>query len=134
MGRFRSYLSALIATFAIASAVPARAQVPATGSVPERPRARVAIEETLAAPLPFLTEVRPADAVPLAARIAVSLEALRDPATLDGIDARATTLLARDVSLWVAVESPTPAAADLDAWSTTVNALIGRLRTRLAWL
>ena len=72
--------------------------------------------------------------MPLAARLSVTLDALRDAATIDAIDARATALLARDVSLWIAVESPTPAAADLDAWAASVNALITRLRTRLAWL
>lgn len=134
MRRFRFHLSALIASVAVASAAPAHAQAPGAPPVTERPRARIAIEETLAAPVPFLTDARSADAVPLAARLTVGLEALRDPATLDAIDARATTLLARDVTMWIAVESPTPAAAELDAWATTVNTLIGRLRTRLAWL
>ena len=134
MRRFRFHLSALVACVALATASPADAQAPAAAPVTERPRARSAIDETLAAPVPFLTDVRSADAVPLAARLTVGLEALRTQATLDAIDARATTLLARDVTLWVAVESPTPAAADLEAWATTVNALISRLRTRLAWL
>ncbi len=135
MGRFRFHLGALLACIVVASPpVAALPQAPGAAPAPDRPRARIAIEETLAAPVAFLTEARPADAVPLAARLTVALEALRDPATLDAIDARATTLLARDVSLWVAVESPTPAAADLEAWGTTVNALVSRLRTRLAWL
>jgi hypothetical protein len=121
-----------LVVLALAAPAFAQAQPPTPGGAP--PRARVAIEETLAAPVTFLTETRPADAVPLAARLTVRIEALRDAATLDAIDARATTLLARDVTMWIAVESPTPAAADLDAWGTTVNALVSRLRTRLAWL
>ena len=132
MRRLRSLLGVLVVCLAGASARPAAAQ--AIAAAADRPAARIAIDETLAAPMPFLTEPRPADAVPIAARLTVSLEALRDPATVEAIDARATALLARDVRLWVAVESPTPAAADLDAWGAAVNALVSRLRTRLAWL
>jgi hypothetical protein len=118
----------------LATASPALPQSPAPAAAAEPLRARIAIEETLDVPIRFLTDARPASAVPLAARITVRLESLRDPATLDALDARATALLARDVGLWIAVESPTPAAADLDAWAASVNALVTRLRTRLAWL
>ena len=104
------------------------AQVAAPPAAAEPPRARIAIDETLAAPAALLTGRRPAGSVPLAARLSVTLDALRDAATIDAIDARATALLARDVSLWIAVESPTPAAADLDAWAASVNALVTRLR------
>ena len=82
----------------------------------------------------FLTEARSATAVPVAARITVRLEALRDPATLDALDARATALLARDVALWIAVESAPPAAAELEAWNTAIGAVIDRLRSRIGWL
>jgi hypothetical protein len=134
MRRLRSVLGVLVVCLAGAAASPAAAQPAGASPAADRPAARIAIDETLAAPMPFLTEPRPADAVPIAARLTVSLDALRDPATVDAIDARATTLLARDVRLWLAVETPTPAAADLDAWGTAVNALVSRLRPRLAWL
>jgi hypothetical protein len=134
MRRFRFHLSALIACLAVASAMPAHAQAPVVPPATAGPRARLAIDESLTAPVAFLTDARPADAVPLAARLTLTLEGLRDPATLDALDARATALLARDVALWVAVESPIPAAADLEAWAGAVSTLIGRLRTRLAWL
>ena len=115
----------------IASPAGAQIAAPPAGTAP---RARIAIDETLAAPAALLTERRPPGSVPLAARLTVTLDALRDAATIEAIDARATALLARDVSLWIAVESPPPAAADLDAWAASVNALITRLRTRLGWL
>ena len=130
----RLIVGALAVCLIVASTSPAPAQPAAPAPATEAPRARIAIDETLAAPAALLTGPRPAGSVPLAARLSVTLDALRDAATIDAIDARATALLARDVSLWIAVESPTPAAADLDAWAASVNALVTRLRTRLAWL
>ncbi len=130
----RLIVRALAACLVVASTSSSAAQPAAPAAATEAPRARIAIDETLAAPAALLTGPRPAGSVPLAARLSVTLDALRDAATIDAIDARATALLARDVSLWLAVESPTPAAADLDAWAASVNALVTRLRTRLAWL
>jgi hypothetical protein len=130
----RSFTRAAWACVVLALSSPAFAQAPAAAPGAEPPRARIAIDETLVTPAALLTERRSAPGVPLAARLTVSIEALRDAATIDAIDTRATTLLARDVSLWIVVESPIPAAADLDAWSTSVNALVTRLRTRVAWL
>jgi hypothetical protein len=143
MQRLRSFLPAArvwliagaVVVLALASAAkPAFAQAPAPSAGAEPPRARLAIDETLDMPARFLTDARPANAVPVAARLSLRLETLRDPAALDAVDARATALLARDVALWIAIESAPPSAADLDAWSSTVAALIDRLRTRIGWL
>jgi hypothetical protein len=127
-------LSFLIRQAALACVAVAVAAVPATAQPAAAPAPRLAVDETLAAPAAFLTAPRSAEAVPLAARLTVGLDALRDATTLEAIDARATALMARDVRLWVAVETPTPAAPDLDSWGTLLSALVNRLGVRLAWL
>ena len=110
-------------------ASPALAQIACSRvPAPHRPRARIAIEETLDAPIAFLTEPRPPAAMPVAARITVPIAALADAADVDALDARATALLARDVRLWLAVETPPPDANGLEAWTAAIAALSDPLR------
>jgi len=123
-----------LAFVALALGAPAFAQAPAPTSGGEPPRARVALEETLDAPIAFLAEPRAADALPVAARITIPHAALADESALARLDARATTLLARDVAVWLAVESAPPAAEALEAWSAAIAAVSNRLGTRLGWL
>jgi hypothetical protein len=128
-GRFRHLLFWTCASLAVAAASAAQ-PAPASPSPP----ARIAIDETLDAPIAFLTERRPASAVPLAARIAVPFERLGDAATLTALDARITALATNRVSVWLAVESAPPAAEGLEAWSATLAAVSSRFGSRLGWL
>jgi hypothetical protein len=96
--------------------------------------ARIAIDETLDAPVAFLTERRPASAVPLAARITVPFDRLGDAATLAALDARITALAANRVGVWLAVEGAPPAAEGLEAWSATLAAASSRFGSRLGWM
>src|SRR5215208_6615440 len=118
----------------LALVAPAYAQAPATTppSAPggQPPRARVALEETLDAPIAFVGEARAADALPVAARITLPHAALADERALARLDARTTTLLARDVAVWLAIESAPPTAEALEAWSAAIAALTNRFGTR----
>ncbi len=62
------------------------------------------------------------------------IAALADAVEVDRLDARATALLARDVGVWLAIETPPPAAEGLEAWTATVAAISNRFGTRLGWL
>ena len=106
---------------------------PAAGP-PPAPPARIAFEETLDEPLALLTEPRPADAVPLAARIAVPHDALTDAAALGRLEARIAALAMRGVGVWLAIEGTPPTAETLEAWSGAVAAIAGRVGARVGWL
>ncbi|MEO5820138.1 MAG: hypothetical protein ABIT71_06495 [Vicinamibacteraceae bacterium] len=122
-----------LALVALAVARPAFAQAVAPPAG-EPPRARIALDETLDAPIALLGEPRAADAVPVAARIVVSHGALGDEAVLERLDARATALLARDVAVWLVIESAPPAADAIEAWGASIAAVSNRFGTRVGWL
>jgi len=128
-GRLGRLLCCTCVSLGVAAGVAAQ-PAPAASTVP----ARIAIDETIDAPVALLTERRPASAVPLAARITVPIDRLRDGATLDALDARVTAFASNHVGVWLAVDGAPPTAEGLEAWSATLAAASSRLGSRLGWL
>jgi hypothetical protein len=113
----------------------AAAQSASPSAPPASPVARLAIDETVDAPAAVLTE-KPASgyAVPLAARITTTLDALADASTAAQLDERIKGLSARGYGVWLAIETAPPSAEGLEAWSTAVAAISSRFGPRIGWL
>ena len=118
----------------VLAAVAAAAAQPAPPATPAPPPARIAFDETLAAPLAFLVEPRAADAVPVAARLSLPAAALTDEAQLAAVEARAAALARRGVALWLALDTPAPTPETLEAWSSAVGGVANRFAPRIGWL
>src|SRR5689334_6846918 len=99
----------------------AAASTAQSAAPPPAPVARIAIDETIEAPAAVLTE-KPATgyAVPLAARITTTLDALADAPTAAQLEERIKGLSARGYGVWLAVEMAPPSAEGLEAWSAAV--------------
>ena len=119
----------------VCAAVSAAQSAPPSAPQPPAPVARIAIDETVDAPAAVLTE-KPASgyAVPLAARISTTLDALGHAETAAQLEERIKGLSARGYGVWLAVETAPPSAEGLEAWSAAVAAISSRFGPRIGWL